>query len=109
MIKTTRAYEPASGVDRTHFLVERLWPRGVSKATLHIETWLKGVAPSIELRQWFNHHPENWNEFRRRYRRELDESERRGSRLWPPLVAGTILSSTMPRYGAQQSRVAGIS
>jgi uncharacterized protein YeaO (DUF488 family) len=72
MITVKRAYDPVSSTDGSRFLVERLWPRGVSKAKLDIEAWLKEVAPSTELRQWFNHDPAKWNEFRRRYRRELD-------------------------------------
>jgi uncharacterized protein YeaO (DUF488 family) len=52
-------------------LVERLWPRGVSKATLRLDEWIKDVAPSTELRQWFAHDPDKWREFRRRYFREL--------------------------------------
>lgn len=72
MIKLMRAYEPASSSDGTRYLVERLWPRGVKKTTLHINGWLKDVAPSTALRQWFNHDPRKWDEFRRRYRHELD-------------------------------------
>lgn len=71
MIKLKRAYEPASASDRTRYLVERLWPRGVKKTVLHIDAWLKDVAPSTALRQWFSHDPKKWDEFRRRYRREL--------------------------------------
>jgi uncharacterized protein YeaO (DUF488 family) len=71
MIKLKRAYEPASPSDRTRYLVERLWPRGMKKTALHIDAWLKDVAPSTALRQWFSHDPEKWDEFRRRYRREL--------------------------------------
>jgi uncharacterized protein YeaO (DUF488 family) len=72
MIRLKRAYEPASSSDGTRYLVERLWPRGVKKTALHIDAWLKDVAPSTALRQWFNHDPEKWVEFKRRYRRELD-------------------------------------
>jgi uncharacterized protein YeaO (DUF488 family) len=83
MIRIKRAYEPISRADGKRLLVERLWPRGVSKATLHVEAWLKEVAPSTELRQWFKHDPEKWNEFRRRYRRELDSNRA----AWQPIVA----------------------
>lgn len=72
MIKLKRVYEPASSSDRPRYLVERLWPRGVKKTALHIDAWLKDVAPSTTLRRWFNHDPKKWDEFRRRYRRELD-------------------------------------
>ena len=72
MIKLKRAYEPASRDDGHCFLVERLWPRGVAKASLHLDLWLKDVAPSTELRQWFGHDSKKWDEFQRRYRAELD-------------------------------------
>ena len=72
MIKLERAYQPASSSDSTRYLVERLWPRGVKKTTLHIDGWLKDVAPSTTLRRWFNHDPGKWDEFRQRYRHELD-------------------------------------
>jgi len=72
MIRLKRAYEPVSSSDGTRYLVERLWPRGVKKTALHIDAWLKDVAPSTSLRQWFNHDPKKWEEFKRRYRRELD-------------------------------------
>ncbi len=58
-------------------LVDRLWPRGISKERLSGVTWLREVAPSDELRRWFGHRPERWEEFRRRYRAELEGSERR--------------------------------
>lgn len=72
MIRLKRAYEPASSRDGIRFLVERLWPRGVTKEKLRIEAWLKEAGPTTELRKWFGHDPEKWDEFRRRYRRELD-------------------------------------
>ncbi len=71
MIQTKRAYESASNQDGTRFLVERLWPRGVKKQDLQIEAWLKDVAPSSKLRQWFQHDPAKWDEFCRRYFQEL--------------------------------------
>lgn len=66
--------EPVAREDGTHFLVERLWPRGVKKDALRLEAWLKDVAPSTRLRQWFGHDPEKWPEFQRRYRAELDRN-----------------------------------
>src|SRR5581483_10442191 len=66
--------EPAEG-DGTRVLVERLWPRGLSKERAHIDLWLKEVAPSHELRTWFGHDPEKWVEFRRRYEAELASGE----------------------------------
>ncbi len=72
MIKVKRVYEPSEAGDGTRFLVERLWPRGMKKESLHMEAWLKDVAPSDSLRRWFGHDPEKWNEFQDRYFAELD-------------------------------------
>ena len=72
MITLKRVYETAAPRDGVRFLVERLWPRGVKKTALHVDGWLKDVAPSSELRQWFRHDPKKWHEFRRRYFLELD-------------------------------------
>jgi len=66
-----RAYEPAAKSDGKRVLVERLWPRGVKKEALHLDTWMKDVAPSTQLRKWFNHDPKKWDEFRKRYFAEL--------------------------------------
>ena len=73
MIKLTRAYEPASKDDGLRILVERLWPRGVSKQKARIDLWLKDLAPSTELRQWYGHDPARWPQFRKRYWAELKE------------------------------------
>lgn len=74
-IRTKRAYDTAARGDGTRVLVDRVWPRGLSKDKAAIETWLKDVAPSSELRKWFGHDPQKWAEFKRRYFRELDERE----------------------------------
>jgi uncharacterized protein YeaO (DUF488 family) len=66
-----RAYDEPEASDGTRVLVDRLWPRGLSKESAHIDLWLKEIAPSNELRQWFNHDPEKFVEFRRRYETEL--------------------------------------
>ena len=81
MIQTKRAYEHASKTDGARILVERLWPRGIKKETLSLDTWLKDVAPSTELRQWFQHDPAKWQEFRERYSRELEENPEPWQRL----------------------------
>ena len=73
MIRLRRAYEPATPEDGRRFLVERLWPRGVKKSSLPLDAWRKEVAPSDSLRRWFSHDPKKWDEFRRRYFRELDK------------------------------------
>ena len=83
MIQVKRAYEQPSKDDGERVLVERLWPRGVKKNNLQVEAWLKDVAPSTELRQWFQHDPAKWDEFRRRYFRELEKHPE----AWQPLLA----------------------
>ena len=71
MIQLKRVYDVASPEDGLRILVERLWPRGVSKRKANIELWLKDLAPSTELRKWYSHEPARWSEFRTRYRAEL--------------------------------------
>lgn len=71
MIKLKRAYEPASRDDGMRILVERLWPRGVTKRRAKVDLWLKELAPSAELREWYRHDPARWPRFRQRYRAEL--------------------------------------
>jgi uncharacterized protein YeaO (DUF488 family) len=66
-----RAYDPPSKADGTRILVDRLWPRGVTKSKAQIDLWLKEIAPSTELRKWFHSEGGHWDEFRRRYRTEL--------------------------------------
>jgi len=68
-----RAYEAPRRADGARFLVERLWPRGLKKSALKLEGWLKEVAPSAALRQWFSHDPRKWRRFRQRYQAELRE------------------------------------
>jgi uncharacterized protein YeaO (DUF488 family) len=82
MIQVKRAYERPGADDGARFLVERLWPRGVRKQNLRIEDWLKDVAPSSELRRWFQHDAAKWDEFRRRYFRELEKH----ADAWQPLL-----------------------
>jgi len=72
-IRLKRAYVPASPDDGIRILVDRLWPRGVSKAEALLDDWMKDIAPSTGLRQWFGHDPARWAEFRRRYGGELRE------------------------------------
>jgi uncharacterized protein YeaO (DUF488 family) len=73
MIKLKRAYGKPAKDDGERILVERLWPRGVTKAKAKLDLWLKDVAPSTELRKWFGHDPDRWIEFRQRYRKELKQ------------------------------------
>ncbi len=83
MIIVKRVYTPVSPDDGTRFLVERLWPRGISTQKLRVEAWLKNVGPSTELRKWFKHDPDKWDEFRNRYRDELDSNPQ----AWLPIVS----------------------
>jgi uncharacterized protein YeaO (DUF488 family) len=71
MIKLKRVYEEPAKADGERILVERLWPRGLSKERAKVSLWLKEIAPSPELRKWFGHDPDRWNEFRSRYTKEL--------------------------------------
>jgi uncharacterized protein YeaO (DUF488 family) len=70
-IRLKRAYDPPSRDDGTRILVDRLWPRGISKEKAALDQWMKEIAPSTELRTWFAHDPKRWTEFRRRYTKEL--------------------------------------
>ena len=75
MIKLKRAYEKPSRDDGSRILVERLWPRGLTKERAAVDLWLKEVAPSPELRKWFGHDPAKWEQFQNRYWKELEEKE----------------------------------
>src|SRR5690348_17302177 len=72
-VKLKRAYDQPSREDGVRILVDRLWPRGVRKVDAAIDQWMKDIAPSAALRQWFGHDPVRWEEFRRRYTHELKE------------------------------------
>jgi uncharacterized protein YeaO (DUF488 family) len=73
-VRLKRAYEPPAADDGTRILVDRLWPRGVSKEHAALDQWMKDISPSTELRQWFGHDPARWVEFRRRYAEELHQN-----------------------------------
>jgi uncharacterized protein YeaO (DUF488 family) len=82
MLRIKRVYEPPAREDGRRMLVERLWPRGMKKEALAADAWMKEVAPSGELRRWFAHEVDRWEEFRRKYRKELDANPS----AWAPLV-----------------------
>ncbi len=82
MIQTKRVYEPPARSDGVRFLVERLWPRGLKKEDLDARAWLKDAAPSTDLRKWFSHDPARWNEFKKRYKAELDKEPE----AWQPIL-----------------------
>lgn len=73
-VKTKRIYSPPEESDGYRILVDRLWPRGISKQNAKIEHWLKDIAPSQELRKWFSHDPQKWEEFKKRYHKELQKN-----------------------------------
>jgi len=74
MIKIKRIYEPHEANDGYRILVDRLWPRGMKKEAANINIWMKEIAPSTELRKWFNHEPEKWKSFLVKYKTELKHS-----------------------------------
>ncbi|MFN8006745.1 MAG: DUF488 family protein [Terriglobia bacterium] len=90
MIRLKRAYEMPSQADGERILVERLWPRGLSKERANIDLWLNEVAPSPKLRQWFGHDPIRWSAFRRRYEAELRSGEDQIKLLKRKANAGAI-------------------
>lgn len=82
MLQIKRTYDPPARGDGRRLLVERLWPRGMKKEAVAADAWLKDVAPSTELRQWFGHQVERWDGFRRRYRKELAANRD----AWEPIL-----------------------
>lgn len=99
MIQTKRVYEPPARGDGTRFLVERLWPRGIKKEELDARAWLKEVAPSTELRQWFAHDPSKWSAFKRRYFAELNKAEA----AWTPIVQAARRGNVTLLYSARDT------
>ncbi|SFN45857.1 DUF488 domain-containing protein [Nitrosospira briensis] len=89
-VKIKRVYEPSEKKDGTRILVDRLWPRGLTKAKADVGLWLKEVAPSTELRKWFGHDPAKWAEFRARYRAELKENDEQLARLEEEIKKGAV-------------------
>ncbi len=96
-IQVKRVYDPPQADDGARFLVERLWPRGMKKTELTMDGWLKEVAPSTELRQWFGHDPLRWSEFRRRYYAELSQRPE----AWEPIVAAARRGNVTLLYSAR--------
>ncbi len=82
MIQLKRVYEESGPHDGSRFLVERLWPRGLSKAEVHMDGWHKEAAPSNDLRKWFSHDPGRWMDFQRKYFAELKERPE----AWQPIL-----------------------
>lgn len=99
VLRIKRTYEPASRKDGKRILVERLWPRGMKKEAL-AATWMKDVAPSTELRKWFDHREERWDEFKRRYRAEL----RKKPEAWKPILDASMHGTVTLLYSAHDEQ-----
>jgi len=89
-IKLKRVYENSAKEDGTRILVDRLWPRGLTKQKANVDLWLKEIAPSTELRKWFHHDPEKWKEFKKRYLMELKSKKEQIEVLEKELKSGTV-------------------
>lgn len=89
-LKIKRVYERPDEADGRRILVDRLWPRGLSKAKAHVDLWVKEIAPSTELRKWFGHDPDKWAEFKTRYRAELKENDEQVSLLRREIKKGVV-------------------
>ncbi|TPM35131.1 DUF488 domain-containing protein [Mesorhizobium sp. B2-3-4] len=89
-VAVKRIYEAPAKADSQRVLVDRIWPRGVSKVDAALDLWLKEIAPSDELRAWFGHEPARWAEFQKRYRAELDGNDEAVSRLRALLGGGKV-------------------
>jgi uncharacterized protein YeaO (DUF488 family) len=96
-IGVARAYDPPGDDDGARYLVDRVWPRGIRKDALRIEQWLRDVAPSNELRRWFGHDPQRWDDFVERYRAELDANRA----AWEPLLEAASQGPITLVYGAR--------
>ncbi|WDI32683.1 DUF488 family protein [Hyphococcus flavus] len=89
-IKLKRAYEAPVREDGKRILVERLWPRGVTKGEAALDDWFKEIAPSPQLRKWYGHEPARWPEFQKRYRAELEANKDEVARLHSICKNGTV-------------------
>jgi len=96
-VKTKRVYQQKEADDGTRILVDRLWPRGLTKEKAAVDVWLKELAPSTALRKWFNHEVDKWNEFQKRYQQEL-----KGNKEQVLLLEGEIKKGAVTLvYGAK--------
>lgn len=98
-IQIQRVYEKSEHDRGARYLVERLWPRGMKKEALHMDAWLKNVAPSAALRQWFGHKPERWPEFQKRYTAEL----RANPAAWQPILEAARQGDVTLLYSAHDT------
>jgi uncharacterized protein YeaO (DUF488 family) len=98
-VKLRRAYESARTGEGKRILVDRVWPRGLGKEALHLDHWLGEVAPSTELRKWFDHRADRWEEFRRRYTEELEARPE----TWAPLREAARRGDVVLLFGARDA------
>jgi uncharacterized protein YeaO (DUF488 family) len=89
-VQIKRVYEEPSTSDGKRILIDRLWPRGLTKEKAKVDLWLKDIAPSTELRQWFGHDPSKWNEFKKRYHDELKKNREIIVKLIEQLKTGKV-------------------
>jgi uncharacterized protein YeaO (DUF488 family) len=99
MLKIKRVYEKTEAGDGVRFLVERLWPRGVKKEKLKMKAWLKDVAPSPALRKWYGHDAARWEDFRQRYRIELENNPE----AWMPILDASQKGNVTLLYSARDT------
>jgi len=90
MIKIKRIYNAPSDDDGSRILVDRLWPRGLSKEKAKVDLWLKEIAPSNELRKWYGHDPKKWTEFRKRYFNDLDAKRELVNQIVQKMKTGDV-------------------
>ena len=100
MLKLKCAYDPISPEDGVRFLVERLWPRGITTAKLRVDAWLKEAGPSTQLRRWFSHDPDKWSRFRARYFRELDSAPE----VWRPILSAARRGTVTLVYSSRDEQ-----
>ena len=105
-IDLKRAYDPPAKSDGRRILVDRVWPRGIARDDLQIDAWLKDLAPSTELRKWFGHDPAKWDEFRKRYARELEQRSKAFEELLEKARAGQVTLIFSARDPAHNNAVA---
>lgn len=105
-VRLKRVYDPPAPEDGMRILVDRLWPRGLKRETARIDLWLKEIAPSRELRSWFGHRPERWEEFSRRYEAELAGRAEELRRLREAMAAGACTLLYAARDAAHNNAVA---
>ncbi len=100
-IQIKRVYDEPSPDDGTRFLIDRLWPRGIKKSALAGVEWLKDIAPSTPLREWFGHEPAKWKEFQKRYRAELKEN----SNAWKTILDALKKSNVTLLFGSREREI----